>query len=174
MTLPATSASAAVRFGAFELDLRSGELRKKGTRVPLQEQPFRVLARLLVCPGELVTREQLRQELWPADTFVDFERGLNAAMRRLRDALGDSAEVPLFVETIPRRGYRFIAPVAQPQSIDVPAAPADRWPPQFQPRYAFWLGGVLLLTILAGWQLARGGSDGPPAANRYPRAGCIA
>ena len=101
-----------VRFGAFQLDLRTGELRKSGTRINLPEQPFQVLKALLDRPGDLVTREELRQRLWPAETVVDFEHGLNAAVRRLRDALGDSAEMPRFVETLPRRGYRFIAPVA--------------------------------------------------------------
>ena len=99
-----------VCFGAFQLDLRTGELRKAGVRVNLPDQPFQVLKTLLDRPGELVTREELRQRLWPAETFVDFEHGLNAAVRRLRDALGDSADVPRFVETLPRRGYRFIAP----------------------------------------------------------------
>src|SRR6185503_16551355 len=103
-----------IRFGAFELDLRTGELRKAGIRVNLPEQPFQVLKALLDRPGDLVTREELRQRLWPAETFVDFEHGLNAAVRRLRDALGDSADAPRFVETLPRRGYRFIAPVTEP------------------------------------------------------------
>src|SRR5215471_13213704 len=97
-----------VTFGAFQLDLQSGELSKKGTRVNLQQQPQQLLAVLLEHPGELVSREELRRRLWPDDTFVDFERGLNAAVKRLRDTLGDSAETPRFVETIPRRGYRFI------------------------------------------------------------------
>ena len=103
-----------VRFGAFQLDLRTGELRKAGSRINLPDQPFQVLKALLDRPGDLVTREELRQRLWPAETFVDFEHGLNAAVRRLRDALGDSADVPRFVETLPRRGYRFIAPVTAP------------------------------------------------------------
>ena len=108
---------ALVRFGAFELDLRTGELRRSGVRIHLADQPFQVLRTLLDRPGELVTREELRQRLWAAETFVDFERGLNAAVRRLRDALGDSADVPRFVETLPRRGYRFIAPVSkQPEA----------------------------------------------------------
>ena len=102
-----------VRFGAFQLDLRTGELRKAGVRINLPDQPFQVLKTLLDRPGDLVTREELRQRLWPAETFVDFEHGLNAAVRRLRDALGDSADVPRFVETLPRRGYRFIAPVVR-------------------------------------------------------------
>ena len=105
------AASDVIRFGVFELNLRSGELRKAGLRVNLQEQPLRTLALLLEHPGEVVTRDALRQRLWPQDTFVDFEHSLNAVIRRLRDTLGDSAETPRFVETVPRRGYRFIAPV---------------------------------------------------------------
>ena len=97
------------RFADFEVDLRSGELRRDGVLVPLQQQPFHILVRLLQAPGELVTRQQLRDELWPADTFVDFEHGLNAAIKRLREALADSADTPRFIETLPRRGYRFIA-----------------------------------------------------------------
>jgi TolB-like protein/DNA-binding winged helix-turn-helix (wHTH) protein/Tfp pilus assembly protein PilF len=103
-----------VRFGVFDLDLQTGELRKGGVRIKLPDQPFQVLKTLLDRPGELVTREELRQRLWSAETFVDFEHGLNAAVRRLRDALGDSADVPRFIETLPRRGYRFIAPVMPP------------------------------------------------------------
>jgi TolB-like protein/DNA-binding winged helix-turn-helix (wHTH) protein/Tfp pilus assembly protein PilF len=108
------SQSNLVRFGVFELNLRTGELRKGGVRINLPDQPFQVLKTLLERPGELVTREEMRQRLWSAETFVDFEHGLNAAVRRLRDALGDSADVPRFIETLPRRGYRFIAPVIQP------------------------------------------------------------
>ncbi|MGC1904500.1 MAG: winged helix-turn-helix domain-containing protein [Candidatus Acidiferrum sp.] len=99
------------RFGVFEADLNSAELRKNGSKIKLQEQPFQVLAVLLEKPGEVVTREELRASLWPEDTFVDFDHGVNAAIKRLRDALGDSAESPRFVETLARRGYRFIAPV---------------------------------------------------------------
>lgn len=109
---------APIRFGAFELDPRTGDLRKAGVRISLPEQPFQVLKALLDRPGDLVTREELRHRLWPAETFVDFEHGLNAAVRRLRDALGDSADVPRFVETLPRRGYRFIAPVIAPAAED--------------------------------------------------------
>jgi Tol biopolymer transport system component/DNA-binding winged helix-turn-helix (wHTH) protein len=100
------------RFGLFEVDLRAGELRREGIKVKLQEQPFQILTHLLESPGEVVTREALRQRLWPADTFVDFDHSLNAAIRRLRDALGDTAENPRFVETVARRGYRFLAPVS--------------------------------------------------------------
>lgn len=102
-----------LRFGVFEVDIRAGELRKHGIRVKLQEQPFQILALLLKRPGELVSREELRQELWPAHTFVDFDRGLNKAMTKLRSALGDSAESPRYVETLHRRGYRFVAPLTE-------------------------------------------------------------
>lgn len=100
-----------VRFGPFELDVRSGELRQDGVMVRLQAQPFRVLVALLEQPGEVVTREALRQRLWPADTFVDFERSLNAAVKRLRESLGDSADDPHYIETLPRHGYRLVARV---------------------------------------------------------------
>jgi TolB-like protein/DNA-binding winged helix-turn-helix (wHTH) protein len=100
-----------LRFGTFELDLRAGELRKHGLRIRLQEQPFQILAMLLEQPGEIVTREELRKRLWPADTFVDFDHGLNKAISKIREALGDSAESPRFVETVARRGYRFLAEV---------------------------------------------------------------
>ena len=100
------------RFGVFEFDSRTAELRKNGVRLKLQDQPSQVLLKLLECSGELVTREELRSILWPKDTFVDFENGLNTAVKRLRDALGEAAEAPMFIETMARRGYRFIAPVS--------------------------------------------------------------
>jgi len=112
MAVRANDGSWVIHFGVFEADLRAGELRRNGSKVKLQEQPFQILAMLLERPGEIVTREELRPRLWSADTFVDFDHGLNSAIRRLRDALGDSAENPSFVETLGRRGYRFIAPVA--------------------------------------------------------------
>ena len=99
------------RFEAFSLDSRTGELSHRGARTPLREQPLQLLVALLEHPGELVTREQLIRRLWPAGTFVDFDRGLNKAINHLREALGDSAEHPHFIETFPRRGYRFIVPV---------------------------------------------------------------
>jgi TolB-like protein/DNA-binding winged helix-turn-helix (wHTH) protein/Flp pilus assembly protein TadD len=100
-----------LRFGVFDVDVRAGELRKHGLRVRLQEQPFQILAMLLEHPGQVVTREELQKKLWPADTFVDFDHGLNKAVNKIRDALGDSAESPRFVETVARRGYRFLAEV---------------------------------------------------------------
>src|SRR4029077_15177084 len=100
-----------LRFGVFDVDMQAGELRKTGLRVKLQKQPFQVLVVLLERPGEVVTREELRQRLWPADTFVDFDLSLNSALKKLRYALGDVADSPTFIETIPRRGYRFIAAV---------------------------------------------------------------
>ena len=103
--------SKVVRFETFELNLKTGELRKGGARIRLQEQPFQILAALLDRPGKLVTREALRERLWPNDTFVDFDKGLNIAVSKLRHALGDSADEPRFIETLPRRGYRFIGPV---------------------------------------------------------------
>ena len=105
------SSASIVRFGTFELELQSGELRHAGQKVKLQEQPFQVLATLLEHPGKVVTREELRSKLWPEDTFVDFDHSLNAAIKRLRDALGESADAPVYIETLARRGYRFIAPV---------------------------------------------------------------
>src|ERR1700746_3489938 len=102
---------AVLSFGAFQVDLRAGELRKQGKRIKLQEQPLLVLKALLGRPGEIVTREELRSQVWSADTFVDFDNSLNTSINKLREALGDSAENPRFIETLPRRGYRFIAPV---------------------------------------------------------------
>jgi TolB-like protein/DNA-binding winged helix-turn-helix (wHTH) protein/Flp pilus assembly protein TadD len=117
-----------LRFGVFELDLRAGELRKHGLQVRLQEQPFQLLVMLLEHPGEVVTREELQKKLWPADTFVDFDHGLNKAISKIREALSDSADTPRFVETVARRGYRFLADVkvadaATVRSPDLAALP---------------------------------------------------
>ena len=105
-------------FGVFELDLRAAELRKSGVRLRLQDQPYQVLLKLIERPGEIVSREELRSALWQENTFVDFETGLNAAVKRLRETLGDSADTPTFIETLPRRGYKFIAPVERRVSQD--------------------------------------------------------
>ncbi len=122
-----------VRFGVFEVDLRSGELHKQGLKIRLQEQPFEILAMLLEHPGDVVTREELQKKLWHGETFVDFEHGLNKAINKIREALGDSADTPRFVETLPRRGYRFVYPVQGPPVAAVydrrpQGAATGRWP----------------------------------------------
>jgi len=126
------SNSRITRFGVFELDLSAGELRKNGVKVRLQEQPFQVLAVLLERAGEVVSREELRQKLWPSDTFVDFDHSVNTAINKVREVLGDSASVPRYVETLPRRGYRFIAPVqteaAQTETAQTGTPPANAAP----------------------------------------------
>src|SRR5579863_4686399 len=109
-----------VRFGVFEVDLRAGELRKKGIRIELQGQPFLLLITLLKQRGELVTREELRRTLWPEETFIDFDHSLGTGINKLREVLGDSAANPRFIETLPRRGYRFIAPI---EVVDVSEDP---------------------------------------------------
>src|ERR1700722_5871681 len=108
---------AVVRFGVFEADLRAGQLKRNGVRVRLQDLPFRALTLLLSRPGEVIAREEFRQALWSPDVYVDFEQGISSAMMRLRDALGDSADNPIFIETIERRGYRWIGPVNLPQPV---------------------------------------------------------
>ena len=110
-----------IHFGVFEVDSQTGELRKQGIKIKLREQPFQILALLLENPGRVVTRDELQKKLWPSDTFVDFDRGLNRAVNQLRAALGDSADTPRFIETLPKRGSRFVAPVpnsgtAEPES----------------------------------------------------------
>src|SRR5438552_8464510 len=142
-----------IRFGVFELDQRSGELRKHGLRIKLKGQPIDVLAMLLEHPGEVVTREELQKRLWPADTFVDFEHSLNAAIKRLRAALGDSAESPRFVETLARRGYRFIAPLIQPVETqpvdDAPQPAAQSSKPAPRPWSVLLVAGFLLIVAVA-------------------------
>jgi len=123
------AARTVVRFGAFELDLRAGELRKRGVKIRLQDKPFQMLDALLEQPGELVTRDELCRRLWPSDTFVDFDGSLNTAAGKLRESLGDSAENPRFVETLPRRGYRFIAPVEKGSPAPRLVTKAETTPP---------------------------------------------
>jgi TolB-like protein/DNA-binding winged helix-turn-helix (wHTH) protein len=131
----APSPSVLHRFGVFEADLRAGELRRNGVKVRLQDLPFRALTLLLSRPGEVITREEFRQSLWPADVFVDFEQGISSAVMRLRDALGDAADNPIFIQTIERRGYRWIGPILS-QSLEpvvqdrAPAAAATPFPEQ--------------------------------------------
>lgn len=145
------------RFGAFEVDMRAGEVYKHGIRLKLQDQPFQVLAVLLEHAGDVVTREELRQKLWPADTFVDFDTGLNSAIKKLRDVLADSAEEPRYIETRPRRGYRFIAHVESgelpaPVSIEKRLAtvpPVGPKPELSNKRRIFIAAGVAVLLIVA-------------------------
>ncbi len=161
LTRPSTNGS--VRFGVFDFNPHSLELRKSGARVKLQDQPGQILSALLEAPGDLVTREELRKRLWSEDTFVDFDHSLNTAIKRLRDALGDSADNPIFIETLSRRGYRFMAPlsqranehngngnVAQPSALSAAAATTGWW----SARFLWWgLAGLLLTAgaVSAGW-----------------------
>jgi Tol biopolymer transport system component/DNA-binding winged helix-turn-helix (wHTH) protein len=153
-----SSVTPTLRFGVFELDPKAGELRKKGMKIRLQGQPVDILVMLLQRPGETVTREELQENLWPADTFVDFEQGLNNAMKRLRAALDDDAESPHFIETLPRRGYRFIAPVERTGIGKLQVeAPNDGVPKQAPKRsrtlrLAILVGGCVLL-LGAGFYL---------------------
>jgi len=141
-----------IRFGLFEVDLRAGELRKNGVKIRLQQQPFQILAILLQHPGDIVTREELSEQLWPAGTFVDFDHSLNAAIKRLRDALGESAENPIYIETLARRGYRFNAPV-QSTTAEASVLPDSTAPSRNATgRSAIYaLGGIgLAITLLLG------------------------
>jgi len=181
---PSSGVPARLRFGIFEADLRTGELRKRGARIRLQEQPFQVLAVLLTRPGDLVTRDELRDRLWTADTFVDFEHGLNKAINKVREALGDSAESPRFVETVPRRGYRFIADVTvvdlesvppetyAPSTVGDTLTAGDREPPDvaeqtITPKGRGWqrtltitgCGLALVSIVLVGWLLQSRGTS---------------
>jgi len=140
---PQERTSATQRFGVFTVDLQAGELRKEGVRVKLQEQPFEVLRVLLQHPDEVITREQLRSAIWSDDTFVDFDNSLNVAINKLRQALGDSSDIPQFIETVPRRGYRFIAPVTNDRVSAVANVPAVS-------RAMGWKGVVTGSLVLAG------------------------
>jgi DNA-binding winged helix-turn-helix (wHTH) protein len=150
MPEPSTPAPPIITFGVFELHLRSGELRKAGKRIGLQEQPLRTLTLLLERPGDLITREELRERLWPGNTFVDFEHSLNAVINRLRDTLGDSADTPRFVETVPRRGYRFIAPVDKGLKDGSAAHPR---PSGWRSGRLMWPAVVIALAIAAAVSL---------------------
>jgi Tol biopolymer transport system component/DNA-binding winged helix-turn-helix (wHTH) protein len=157
MAVNASSETRGFRFGVFELDTQSGELRKSGFKLHLQEQPTQLLALLLSRPGEIVSRDELRENLWPDGTFVDFDHSLNTAVNKLRETLGDSASSPRFIETVPRHGYRFVAPVEPIGNAASASAPRSRW------RYGKLLLVALALPVLATviW-LAAGRSDGPP------------
>lgn len=157
---------AEVRFDAFEVDLRAGELRRQGRRLKLQEQPFRVLYLLLQRAGAVVTREELRQQLWPANTFVDFDHGLNSAVARLREALHDSADKPRFIETVAKRGYRFIAPLhtgtAAVKSVAYEPTVATKAPGSIRNSGKIWIGAAFCLALFCAaaiWVPYRTSSD---------------
>lgn len=154
-----------VRFGMFQLDLKAGELRKEGVKVKLQDQPFRVLALLVERAGQVVTREQLRQGIWPTDVYVAFDQGLNNAIRKVRDALGDSADNPRFIETVAKHGYRFLAPVSPGQTV--PSALPSRFA-FFSTRNTAWmaLGAVCLLASLAYWARHRPAVHAKPPSEK--------
>ena len=164
MPSPASSTDR-VQFGVFELDLQRAELRKHGVKVKLQEQPLKVLQVLLENPGQIVSREDLRRKVWPANTFVEFDQGLYSAMARLRDALGDSSDSPRFIETVARRGYRFIAPVTiapvlPDTQVREPADQAPRTRHRLDLRrlltsvLAGLVGGALLLILVFAFDIA--------------------
>jgi Tol biopolymer transport system component/DNA-binding winged helix-turn-helix (wHTH) protein len=159
-----------IRFASFELDPAAGELRKSGVRVPLSGQPLDVLAVLLSRPGEVVSRDDLKQALWPDDTFVDFDNGVNSAIRRIRRALDDSATEPRFIETLPKRGYRFIGAVEEEPSED--SFPNAAPPPPGRPRWRsltpLTLGGIAVALILL-WLVGRPNAPkARPAENLFP------
>src|SRR5579863_1821151 len=142
------------RFGVFELEAQTGELRRNGVKLKLQDQPYQVLLKLLEHAGRTVTRDELRTTLWPADTFVDFETGLNTTIKRLRETLADSAENPAFIETVPKRGYRFIATVTAPNCGPEPVADKIDLGRRGWLRTVLRYGAVLILAFVsAGFAL---------------------
>src|SRR5580693_5447203 len=141
------------RFASYELDLQTGVLRKDGIRIRCQEQPLQVLAALAERPGELVTREELRQRVWPKDTFVDFDHALNTAIKKIRAALNDDADAPRYIETVPRRGYRLMAPVEQ--ELASPAAVAPPVRAKYRRLLPITAIAAIILAILGlTWKLA--------------------
>lgn len=178
---PARQFSAVIRFGVFEADVESGELRKNGVKVKIQDLPFRALRLLVSRPQEVLSRDELRQALWPEGVFVDFDHGISSAINRLRDALGDSADNPVFVETVGRRGYRWIAPTSvsspptPPQALPGPVlvqpeigqAPVEgnRVPPAWRWSLVFPAAALLLLvwSVWPSYHAARAGTSKPPA-----------
>jgi Tol biopolymer transport system component/DNA-binding winged helix-turn-helix (wHTH) protein len=168
MTSGSASDPQAYRFGVFELNLEAGELRKGGIRIKLQEQPFQVLALLLEHPGEIVTREEIVKQLWPDGTFVEFDRSLNIAVNKIREALGDSASHPRFVETVPRRGYRFVAPVEVVGAVPLTTEPEVASPPANSRPTAPWTWFVAIaLLVIVGygiWSTLQGDEVAGPAS----------
>jgi Tol biopolymer transport system component/DNA-binding winged helix-turn-helix (wHTH) protein len=169
--MPQVALPPSVRFADFEVDFRAGELRKRGRRIRLQEQPFRVLTMLVERSGEVVSRDDLRQKLWPADTFVDFDHGLNSAVARLRETLNDSAEGPRYVETVPKRGYRFIGELEETAPpVEIPTEPSTEAKAKVPhagvaTRWIVGMAALLLILVLAAGveilRLSRGHADVP-------------
>ncbi len=169
--MPPRAEHRVVRFSIFEADLDARELRKNGVKLRIQEQPFQILALLLEHPGEIVGREEIQRKLWPEDTFVDFEQGLNSAVKKLRESLGDSAETPRFIETVPRRGYRFLHNVnREPEAPrEVPAeAPEPLPPPPVSRKKTVWWGAAAAVAIAAtvSWMAYSRGKT--PTASMQP------
>src|SRR5208282_897936 len=166
--MPAAARSAnTVRFEGFEVDLRAQELYKAGRKIKLQVQPFQVLTMLLEQPGEVVTREEMQKRLWPADTFVDFDHSLNTAVKKLRQALGDDKKKPRFVETLPKRGYRFLVSVKKPAAISAVAEMAVGVPAGAKEAAASpWIGRVAKVCCEAGHPFAVVAIDEAAAAER--------
>ena len=161
------SSATVIRFAGFEVDLSAREVRKNGERLPLQNQPFQILQMLLERPGDVVTRDEIRSRIWPADTFVDFEHSVNTAVKKLRQALGDRAENPVFVETLPRQGFRFIGSIEKPAN-PVPVSPeiVETLAPPSRNRVVLVIAGVLALAVAGGTvflfpNIARRGSFSP-------------
>ena len=173
---PPSPAPGVIRFGNFEVDTRAGELRRNGIKLRLSGQPFDVLLALLEKPGQVVTREELHDKLWSQDTFVDFEQGLNKAINKVREALGDNADNPRFIETLPRRGYRFLAPVTN--SVDAlspvedtrvdPAVRTSPSTPTIRSKFSrnLWIS-VLAVSVLVGVALLTISTDRSPKVLRY-------
>src|SRR5580693_4569485 len=156
---PPRNGSRTIRFGAFEADLHSGEVRKSGNRVKLQDQPFKVLQILLERPGDLVSREELQTRIWPEETYGDFDHAVNVAVGKLRTALGDSADNPSFIETVPRRGYRFVARLERTQIEPAPPAPPEEIVVPITPtpsRGRKWVLAAMLVLLVGGALLGLG------------------
>jgi DNA-binding winged helix-turn-helix (wHTH) protein len=159
-----------IQFGVYELDLDAMELRKHGVRIRLQDQPFRVLARLIEQPGEIVTREQLKERIWADDTFVDFDQSLNKAVNRLRESLNDDAAQPRYIETVPRRGYRFIAPVSGRVPASPPPVPSPAATPRTGLRTRSWAiaiiatAGICLVAYIAAFSIRKPKTPAPQRA----------
>jgi DNA-binding winged helix-turn-helix (wHTH) protein len=169
--LPPPITSRLIHFGTFKVDLRTGEIHKNGFRIRLQEQPFQVLAMLLAHAGDLVTREELRRALWPTDTFVDFDQGLNKAINKIRTALGDSAEQPRYIETLPKRGYRLIVTVSLTNTDAEPPNGSERLLPGADARDGTGepVGDCAAAAWFENWGLTVRGHEGPAIAQRLRR-----